>query len=49
VLVATDLEPNALPGGLTKDELTLRLAPEKGPRHDLRETGMIGIYSRPAR
>jgi len=48
VLVATDLEPDALPPGLTKDQLTLRLAPEKSPRHDLRETGMIGIYARPA-
>lgn len=47
ILVATDLEPDALPPGLTKDQLTLRLAPEKAPRHDLRETGMIGIYARP--
>jgi Raf kinase inhibitor-like YbhB/YbcL family protein len=48
VLIATDLEPNALPPGLTKDELTARIVPASGPRHEVGATGMIGIYARPA-
>jgi Raf kinase inhibitor-like YbhB/YbcL family protein len=45
VLVATDLEPNALPPGLTKEELTGKIAPFTGPRHDKGQTGMIGLYA----
>jgi phosphatidylethanolamine-binding protein (PEBP) family uncharacterized protein len=47
VLIATDLAPDALPPGLTKDELTLRIVPANGPRHEVGATGMIGIYARP--
>jgi Raf kinase inhibitor-like YbhB/YbcL family protein len=45
VLVATDLEPDALPPGLTKEELTARIAPFTGTRHDKGQTGMIGLYA----
>jgi len=48
VLIATDLEPNALPPGLTKDELTAKIVPPTGPRHDKGATGMVGLYARPA-
>jgi hypothetical protein len=47
VLIATDLEPNALPPGLTKDELTARIVPPNGPRHEVGATGIIGLYARP--
>jgi hypothetical protein len=47
VLIATDLEPNALPPGLTKDELTTRIVPANGPRHEVGATGIIGLYARP--
>jgi Raf kinase inhibitor-like YbhB/YbcL family protein len=49
VLIATDLEPNALPPGLTKEELTGKLAPFTGTRHDKGSTGMIGLYASPAK
>ena len=49
VLLATDIEPNALPGGLTKDELTARIAPPTGPRHDKGSTGMIGLFASPTK
>jgi Raf kinase inhibitor-like YbhB/YbcL family protein len=45
ILVATDLEPNALPPGLTKEELTDRLAPLTGTRHDKAQTGLVGLYA----
>ncbi len=45
VLVATDLEPNALPPGLTKDEVTLKISPFQGTRHDKGQTGMVGLYA----
>jgi Raf kinase inhibitor-like YbhB/YbcL family protein len=50
VLVATDLEPNALPPGLTKEELTAKIAPfdPKVPRHDLGSTGIVGLFANPA-
>jgi hypothetical protein len=47
VLIATDLEPNALPPGLTKDELTARIVPANGPRHEVGATGLVGLYARP--
>jgi phosphatidylethanolamine-binding protein (PEBP) family uncharacterized protein len=49
VLLATDLEPNALPPGLTKDELTTKLAPFTGTRHDLGSSGMIGLFASPTK
>jgi Raf kinase inhibitor-like YbhB/YbcL family protein len=45
VLVATDLEPDALPPGLTKDELTSKIAPFTGTRHDKGQTGIVGLYA----
>jgi Raf kinase inhibitor-like YbhB/YbcL family protein len=45
VLVATDLAPDALPPGLTKEELTGKIAPFTGTRHDKGQTGMIGLYA----
>jgi hypothetical protein len=45
VLVATDLEPNALPPGLTKEELTSKIAPFTGTRHDKGQTGLVGLYA----
>jgi Raf kinase inhibitor-like YbhB/YbcL family protein len=45
VLVATDLEPNALAPGLTKEDLTSRIAPFTGTRHDKGQTGMVGLYA----
>jgi Raf kinase inhibitor-like YbhB/YbcL family protein len=45
VLVATDLEPNALPPGLTKEELTGKIAPFTGTRHDKAQTGLVGLYA----
>jgi hypothetical protein len=47
VLIATDLAPNALPPGLTKDELTARIVPANGPRHEVGATGLVGLYARP--
>jgi Raf kinase inhibitor-like YbhB/YbcL family protein len=47
VMIATDLEPNALPPGLTKEELTGKLAPFTGTRHDLGATGMVGLFAYP--
>jgi Raf kinase inhibitor-like YbhB/YbcL family protein len=45
ILVATDLEPGALPPGLTKEELTDKIAPLTGTRHDKAQTGMVGLYA----
>jgi Raf kinase inhibitor-like YbhB/YbcL family protein len=45
VLVATDFEPNALPPGLTKEEVTTRISPFTGTRHDKGQTGMVGLYA----
>ena len=47
VLIATDLEPKALPPGLTKDELTAKIVPV-GPntaRHDKGSTGIVGLFA----
>src|SRR5262249_3727021 len=50
VLIATDLEPTALPPGLTKEELALKIVPEGAPgeavkRHELGATGMVGLFA----
>jgi len=52
VLIATDFEPNALPPGLTKEELALRIVPAGAPgaatpRHELGATGMVGLFAYP--
>jgi len=49
VLVATDLDPKELPPGLTKDELTAKIAPPgPGPRHDKGTVGLVGLFAKPA-
>jgi phosphatidylethanolamine-binding protein (PEBP) family uncharacterized protein len=49
VLVATDLDPKELPPGLTKDELTAKIAPQgPGPRHDKGTVGIVGLFAKPA-
>jgi Raf kinase inhibitor-like YbhB/YbcL family protein len=49
VLIATDLEPKALPPGLTKDELTAKIVPPgTSSRHDLGSTGLVGLFAKPA-
>ena len=42
VLMATDLEPNALQAGMTRDELAPAL---KG--HEKGSTGIVGLFGRP--
>jgi Raf kinase inhibitor-like YbhB/YbcL family protein len=49
VLTATDLEPNALPPGLTKEELTAKIAPMTGTRHDKGVTGIVGLFAHPGK
>jgi Raf kinase inhibitor-like YbhB/YbcL family protein len=46
ILVATDLEPNALPPGLTKEELALKVAPFSGTRHDKGSAGIVGLFTK---
>jgi len=48
VLIATDLEPNALPPGLTRDELTAKIVPAGSePRHDKGAAGLVGLFVYP--
>jgi len=50
VLVATDLEPTALPPGLSKEELTGKIAPfGPGPRHDKGSAGLVGLFVGPGK
>ena len=49
VLTATDLEPNALPPGLTKEELTAKIAPMTGARHDKGVAGIVGLFAHPGK
>jgi Raf kinase inhibitor-like YbhB/YbcL family protein len=48
VLIATDLEPTALPPGLTKEELTARIVPPGPTRHDKGTVGIVGLFQKPA-
>jgi hypothetical protein len=41
-LIATDLDPKELPGGLTRDELLPKL---KG--HSRGGTGLVGLFKKP--
>jgi len=41
-LIATDLEPDALPAGLTRDELVAKLA-----GHSKGAAGLVGLFGRP--
>jgi Raf kinase inhibitor-like YbhB/YbcL family protein len=47
IMIATDLDPKALPPGLTKDELTAQIVPAQGPRHDKGATGLVGLFAYP--
>jgi Raf kinase inhibitor-like YbhB/YbcL family protein len=48
VLIATDLEPNELPPGLTKDELTAKIVPGgSAPRRDKGSAGLVGLFAHP--
>ena len=48
VLIATDFEPKELPPGLTKEELTGKIAPfGPGPRHEKGATGIVGLFAKP--
>lgn len=47
IMIATDLEPKALPPGLTKEELTAKIVPAQGPRHDKGATGLVGLFAYP--
>ena len=48
VLIATDLEPNALPPSLTKDDLTAKIVPSGSePRHDKGSAGLVGLFAHP--
>jgi Raf kinase inhibitor-like YbhB/YbcL family protein len=49
VLVATDLEPKELPPGLTKEEVTVKIAPfdSAQPRREKGSVGIIGLFAKP--
>jgi len=49
VLIATDLAPDELPPGLTKDELTAKIVPTgPAPRRDKGSAGLVGLFTKPA-
>jgi Raf kinase inhibitor-like YbhB/YbcL family protein len=48
VLIATDLEPSELPPGLTKEEVTAKLAPAgQPPAHTKGVAGIVGLFVNP--
>jgi Raf kinase inhibitor-like YbhB/YbcL family protein len=48
VLIATDLEPTELPPGLTKEEVTAKLAPPgQPPAHTKGVAGIVGLFVNP--
>jgi Raf kinase inhibitor-like YbhB/YbcL family protein len=48
VLIGTDFEPNELPPGLTKEEVTAKIAPPGGPPvHAKGSAGLIGLFVNP--
>jgi Raf kinase inhibitor-like YbhB/YbcL family protein len=48
VLVATDFDPKELPPGLTRDEVTERIAPGgKAPVHAKGAAGLVGLFVNP--
>jgi Raf kinase inhibitor-like YbhB/YbcL family protein len=48
VLVATDFDPKELPPGLTKDEVTDKIAPNGGaPVHAKGSAGLVGLFVNP--
>jgi len=49
LLIATDFAPNELPPGLTKEELTAKIAPpEPAPRREKGSAWMFGLFLKPA-
>ena len=47
VLVATDFDPKELPPGLTKDEVTTKIAPSGPPVHAKGSAGLVGLFVNP--
>ena len=47
VLIATDLEPNDLPPGLTKDEVTAKIVPTGSPSRAKGTAGIVGLFVKP--
>jgi Raf kinase inhibitor-like YbhB/YbcL family protein len=48
VLIATDFEPNELPAGLTKEDVTAKIAPAGGPPvHAKGSAGLVGLFVNP--
>jgi Raf kinase inhibitor-like YbhB/YbcL family protein len=47
VVIATDLDPKALPPGLTRQEFLDKLAPEGGMSHAKGSAGIIGLFVKP--
>jgi Raf kinase inhibitor-like YbhB/YbcL family protein len=48
VLIATDLAPTELPPGLTREEVTAKLAPPRQPpAHTKRMAGLVGLFVNP--
>jgi Raf kinase inhibitor-like YbhB/YbcL family protein len=48
VVIATDLDPKDLPPGLTKDEVTDKIAPNGGPPvHAKGSAGLVGLFVNP--
>ncbi|HWX82630.1 MAG TPA: YbhB/YbcL family Raf kinase inhibitor-like protein [Xanthobacteraceae bacterium] len=47
VVIATDFEPQDLPPGLTKDEVTAKIAPAGPPVHAKASAGLVGLFVNP--
>ena len=47
VLIATDFDPKELPPGLTKDEVTAKIAPSGPPVHAKGSAGLVGLFVNP--
>ena|SRR5271154_5433873 len=49
VLIATDIDAKELPPGLTKDEMTAKIAPSGPPVHAKGSAGLVGLFVNPWR
>jgi Raf kinase inhibitor-like YbhB/YbcL family protein len=47
VVIATDFDPKELPPGLTKDEVTAKIAPAGPPVHAKGSAGLVGLFVNP--
>jgi hypothetical protein len=47
VVIATDFDPKELPPGLTKDEVTAKIAPAGPPVHAKSSAGLVGLFVNP--